>query len=1060
MPAISDKLSRVKYDQFGLEEWVKKFWVENNVYRLVKEKSMKSMKKFYFLDGPPYASAKSIHVGTAWNKVIKDVVLRYYRMLGYNVWDQPGYDTHGLPIEVKIEQKLGISTKKDIVEKVGVEKFLAECREFARENLEAMTEHFKEIGVFMDWDNPYITYRKEYIESGWWLIKRAWEQGLLYEGYRVVHWCPRCETTLADYEVSEYKILRDPSIYVKFKVKGTENTYLLVWTTTPWTLPANAFVMAHPDLDYVKVKVKGEILILAKARLEKVMQEAGVEEYEVVEEFKGNELEGVEYIHPLEDLVDAQRELRKYHKVVMAPEAVLATEGTGLVHSAPGHGEIDYEINEDRVGAPVISLVDNQGRMTSGAGKYAGMYFRKEANEEIMKDLEAKGALFHKSSLEHRYPICWRCKTPLVLKATNQWFIAVSKLKDKLLEEANKIEWVPEWAKTRFVNLIKDVHDWVVSRQRFWGIPLPVWRCESCGYVHAVGSVEELVQLGGREPEDLHRPWVDEIELKCPKCGGVMRRVPDVLDVWFDSGVAFYASLGYPKNKELYEKLRPVDFIVEGHDQIRGWFFSLLRSGVIGFGERPYRRVLVHGFALDEHGREMHKSLGNYIEFTELISKIPRDAVRLWAMQNTIWEDLRFQWKAMEQTWRALNITWNVYSFASTYMSLDKFDPLENTIDKIPEEWLEIEDKWILSRLATLKETYHEAMKSLRLHEAARALREFIVEDVSHWYIRIIRRRVWEEADTPTKKAAYAVLNKVLWEWLLLAAPFIPYTTEYIYQLMYREAIEGPVSIHLLELPQPEPSLKKPDLEEAMTTTKMIVEAAAAARNKAKLKLRQPVSRLIVSLRDTKLEEHLKVTEKIILGLANAKKLEIVGAEFFEGLKVYDVEPNYRAIGPEFRKLSKKIVQYIEENKQRIAEDIIATGSHEFTIDGEKVVLEPRHVNIKAGYPEWLSVAETPLGLVAVDTRIGKDELIEGLTRDVVRRIQAMRKEMDLPVEAKIKIWLVGDEQVMEATKQKMSYLKTETRAEEVYYEEPPSEAYTKEWDIDGYRVKIGIEKI
>ncbi|MCE4619450.1 MAG: isoleucine--tRNA ligase, partial [Desulfurococcales archaeon] len=767
MPPISDRLSRVRYDQFALEEWVKRFWAENRIYRLVKEKSRRSQRKFFFLDGPPYASAKSIHVGTAWNKVIKDVVLRYRRMKGYNVWDQPGFDTHGLPIEVKVEKMLGVRNKKEIVEKIGVDRFVEECKKFAQENIEGMTENFKEIGVFMDWDNPYVTYKNEYIESGWWLIKRAWEQGLLYQGRRVVHWCPRCETTLADYEVSEYRDLEDPSIYVKFPVKDRPGESLLIWTTTPWTLPANAFVMAHPDLEYVKVRVNGEVLILAKARLEHVMKEAGVTDYEVIEEFPGRELEGLEYEHPLEDLVPAQKILSKYHRVVLAPEAVTATEGTGLVHSAPGHGEIDFDINAERVGAPVVSLVDNQGRMTEEAGKYKGLYFRTEANQAIMKDLEEKGALFHKTTIVHRYPVCWRCKTPLVLRATDQWFINVSKLKDKLIEEADKVEWVPGWAKSRFMNLLENVRDWVISRQRFWGIPLPVWRCEKCGYTHVVGSVRELVEMGGEEPRDLHRPWVDKVTLRCPKCGGEMKRVPDVLDVWFDSGIAFYASLGYPRNKEPYESMKPVDFIVEGHDQIRGWFFSLLRSGVIGFGEKPYERVLVHGFALDEHGREMHKSLGNYIEFRELIKKIPRDAVRLWSMQNTIWEDLRFQWKAMEQAWRALNIAWNVYAFASTYMSLDKYDPTKETVEDIPGEWLRLEDKWILSRLEALKQEYYQAMETYKLQEAARRLREFIVEDVSHWYIRLIRRRVWEEADTPDKRAAYATLHRILWEWLL-----------------------------------------------------------------------------------------------------------------------------------------------------------------------------------------------------------------------------------------------------------------------------------------------------
>ena len=1061
MPPISDRLSRVRYDQFALEEWVKRFWAENRIYRLVKEKSRRSQRKFFFLDGPPYASAKSIHVGTAWNKVIKDVVLRYRRMKGYNVWDQPGFDTHGLPIEVKVEKMLGVRNKKEIVEKIGVDRFVEECKKFAQENIEGMTENFKEIGVFMDWDNPYVTYKNEYIESGWWLIKRAWEQGLLYQGRRVVHWCPRCETTLADYEVSEYRDLEDPSIYVKFPVKDRPGESLLIWTTTPWTLPANAFVMAHPDLEYVKVRVNGEVLILAKARLEHVMKEAGVTDYEVIEEFPGRELEGLEYEHPLEDLVPAQKILSKYHRVVLAPEAVTATEGTGLVHSAPGHGEIDFDINAERVGAPVVSLVDNQGRMTEEAGKYKGLYFRTEANQAIMKDLEEKGALFHKTTIVHRYPVCWRCKTPLVLRATDQWFINVSKLKDKLIEEADKVEWVPGWAKSRFMNLLENVRDWVISRQRFWGIPLPVWRCEKCGYTHVVGSVRELVEMGGEEPRDLHRPWVDKVTLRCPKCGGEMKRVPDVLDVWFDSGIAFYASLGYPRNKEPYESMKPVDFIVEGHDQIRGWFFSLLRSGVIGFGEKPYERVLVHGFALDEHGREMHKSLGNYIEFRELIKKIPRDAVRLWSMQNTIWEDLRFQWKAMEQAWRALNIAWNVYTFASTYMSLDKYDPTKETVEDIPGEWLRLEDKWILSRLEALKQEYYQAMETYKLQEAARRLREFIVEDVSHWYIRLIRRRVWEEADTPDKRAAYATLHRILWEWLLLAAPFIPHTTEYIYQLMYREALQGPPSIHLEELPPEKPQWRDESLEEAMSLAKEIIEAVAAARNKAGIKMRRPVSRIIIALRDKTHQEKIEKVKEIILSLGNAKKLEIVGPEFFEGLKVYSVEPNYKAIGPEYKELSKKIIEYIRGNQVKIARDIISTGKHTATIEGQEVTLEPRHVNIKASLPEWLPSTETTTAIVAVDTRLSKEEIIEGIARDIVRRIQAMRKQLDLPVEAKIKVWITGDPEIIQAAKQMEEYIKTETRATQIIYNEnPPSNAYSRQWKIDDKTVVIAIQKI
>ncbi len=1060
MAPVREELSREKYDQFSLEDWVKNFWERNSIYMKVKEKSMSSPRKLYFLDGPPYASAKVIHIGTAWNKVIKDSLLRYFRMMGYNVWDKPGYDTHGLPIEVKVEQMLGIKTKKEIIEKVGIDKFVMKCRDYARENLEAMTEQFKEIGVFMDWDNPYITYEDEYVESGWWLVKKAWEKGLLYKGHRVVHWCPRCETTLADYEVSEYKNLEDPSVYVKFKVKGTDNEYLLIWTTTPWTLPANAFVMAHPDLEYVKVRVDGEKLILARSRLERVMQEAGVKDYEVVEVLRGSDLEGLEYEHPLEDLVDAQRVLAPYHRVVTDPDAVSAAEGTGLVHSAPGHGEIDFEVNERKVGAPVISLVDNEGRMTEAAGKYRGLYFRTEANKAILEDLKARGAIFHLSTVTHRYPVCWRCKTPLVLRATDQWFINVRKLKERLVDEAESIEWRPVWAKIRFLNLLKEVRDWVISRQRFWGIPLPVWVCEKCGYTHVIGSVDEIESMGGRRPENLHRPWIDRVTLKCPKCGGVMRRVPDVMDVWFDSGIAFYASLGYPRRRELYERLKPVDFIVEGHDQIRGWFFSLLRSGVIGFNEKPYLKVLVHGFVLDEKGREMHKSLGNYVPFEELVQKVPRDVIRLWALSNVTWEDLRFSWKKLDFMRKTFTIMWNVFTFASTYMGIDKFDPTKYKLEDI-EQYMGIEDRWLLSRLNRLLKEYHEVMKDLRPHEAAKIVKDFPVEDLSHWYIRLIRRRVWEERETPSKIAAYTVLYHTLKTWLLMAAPFIPFTAEYLYQKFIRPAEPYlPESIHLMDMPLPDEEWINDELERNMENAKKLFEATAEARNKAGIKLRRPVRRVIIAVKDERVAESIKSMEGLLKQLLNTKSIEVVGFNFFEEQRVYDVEPNYRAIGPEFKHLTKQLVEYIESHKEQVAKDIVSKGYHETVIQGENVRIEPRHVNLKIAYPSWLTVTETDFGLVGIDTRLSEEEILEGYAREIVRRIQAMRKDLDLPVDAFIETILKGDEELIRAVERHAGYIANETRSKKIVVGEGGSGYYMKEWEIDGKRLVIWIRRV
>ncbi len=1058
MGRVSTKLSKERYDQFRIEEEIKRFWSQNKIYEKVKERSRRSSRKLYFLDGPPYASSDVIHPGTAWNKVIKDVLLRYYRMMGFWVWDKPGYDTHGLPIEVKIEKEFGIKNKKEIVESIGVDNFVNACRDFARENLKAMTEQFKEIGVFMDWEDPYITFKNEYIESGWWLLKKAEEKGLLDQELTVVHWCPRCETTLADYEVSEYKDLEDPSIYVKFPVEGKEREYLLIWTTTPWTLPANAFVMAHPDLDYVKVKVGNEVFILAKSRLEPIAKEAGIKKYEVLEEFKGEKLEGLRYRHPLEDEVDAQKILSPYHKVVLAPEAVTPYEGTGLVHSAPGHGDIDFEINRSKVGAPVISLVGNDGKMTEGAGKYRGLYFRTDANKAIIDDLKRKGFLLYETKVVHRYPVCWRCKTPLVLRATKQWVIKVTKLKEMLEREAEKIEWKPSWAKERFLNLIRNVRNWVISRQRFWGVPLPIWVCTKCGHRVVIGSVEELKKLGGKVPKDLHRPWIDEVELRCPKCGGVMKRVPDVADVWFDSGISFYASLGYPRNRDLWEKLKPVDFIVEGHDQIRGWFFSLLRSGIIGFGEAPYRKVLVHGFMLDEKGREMHKSLGNYVDFKDLISKVPRDVVRLWLLQNTVWEDLRFSWRELDEMKRDFTVMWNVFSFASMYMGIDEFDPNAISVDDVKEN-LKVEDLWILSRVNSFLAEYHRALNGLLVHDAARLVRNFIVEDVSRWYLRLIRRRVWVEENTPDKMAAYATLYYVIRRWLLASAPFIPFFSEYIYQKFFKD-VNGKESIHLEEIPEADARWINKDLEDLMNIARDIVEILNSIRMEAGIKIRRPVRRAIIIPKDEKVKSAVEKLESVIKSQTNVKTIEILGPEMLAKLKVYRVLPVHREIGPEFKRDSPIIIKFLNENQSVVAKEIIEKGFCEIEVDGKKFRIEKRHVRIEAEYPEWLRVRESKYGTLGLDLRISREEELEGIARDIVRRIQFMRKKMGLDVNDYIDVWVEADDaDIKETLNIFKEYIKSETRAVGLAAGEPPGEAFSESWDIDGKIIRIGIRR-
>ena len=1042
------------YNPHKVEDYVHKFWEENKIYYKVKEKSARSRKKYYFLDGPPYPSSSTFHIGTAWNKTIKDSMIRFFRMKGYNVWDQPGYDTHGLPIEVKIEKELGLKTKKDIL-KIGIDKFVTQCMEFAKQNVDGITRGFKDLGVFMDWENPYLTFKNDYIESGWWMIKRASEEGLLERDLLVHHWCPRCETTLADYEVSEYKELEDPSIYVKFKVKGQEKTYIVIWTTTPWTLPANAFVMAHPEIEYAEIKIKDETLILSKTRAPVILKQAGIENYTVVRTFKGIELEGIEYEHPLEEEVTAQKILRNYHRVVLAPEAVTEHEGTGLVHSAPGHGDVDFEVAKKN-NVPVISLVGDQGNLTEDAGKYSGLYFR-DANKYIIEDLKIKGAILYETRIKHKYPICWRCKTPLLLRATEQWVIRVSKLKDKLIREAEAVTWQPEWARTRFINLLKNIRDWVISRQRFWGIPLPIWVCKKCGHIEVIGSRSDIERLGSKVPENLHRPWIDNVKLTCPKCGGEMERIKDVTDVWFDSGISFYASLGYPRNKELWESLKPVDFITEGHDQIRGWFFSLLRSGVITFGSKPYNRVLVHGFTLDEHGFEMHKSLGNYVEFKEVIKRMGRDIFRWWAMMTTTWEDMKFSWNGMEKVKRDLSIVWNVYNFALTYMSLDSFDPVENTLEKY-QEHMKTEDRWIISRLNKLIRKYEAAMYDMKPHEAARAIRDFIIEDVSRWYLRLIRRRVWVEEDTVDKRTAYAVLYNILRNWLVLAAPFIPFITEKLYQELIFKSGEGYESVHLENIPSYDNKFINDEIEEAMNLAKEIIEAALAARMKAGIKVRRPVKKILLSPLDSNIATKLEPVKHIVLEMVNAKQLEVVSEGFIESQMVRSVEPNYSAIGPEFKKKSREIAAIINEKSREIADSIVNNGYYIAKLGSEEIRLEPRHVKIKAEYPSWLSVEATKIGLVAIDSRLDETEILEGLAREIVRRIQFMRKEMGLGIEDSIKVSVITDDSLLsKALNVYRDYLMREVRAIEVT--DKPIDGYKKDWDIDGIKVVIVIER-
>ncbi len=1051
-----------KYTPVNYELEIFDFWDKNNVYHKVVE-SRKNRPKFYFLDGPPYVT-NPIHVGTAWNKIIKDAFLRFYRMRGYMVWDRPGYDMHGLPIEVQVEKNLGLKTKRDIL-KLGVEKFVNECREWALKNLKIQERQFKELGVWMDWEHPYRTIENEYIEAAWLFIKRSSEKGLLEHGEKVVFWCPRCQTVLSGYEVTEeYREVKDPSIYVKFKAKEI-NANLLIWTTTPWTLPGNVAVMVHPKETYVKAKDKktGEILIVAKKRLEPIEKETGVT-LEIIDEFPGSRLEGITYEHPLRDLIPIQSDL--IHKVVLSEEYVSMEEGTGLVHSAPGHGREDFEVGM-RYKLPALSPVDDAGIFTLDAGRYSGMYV-KDADKIIIEDLKNKGALLYAGEIIHRYPHCWRCKTPLIQRLSKQWFITVSKIKDELVKLSDQPIWVPQWAlETRFKPWLRNAHDWAISRQRYWGIPLPIWKCESCEHNIVIGSLDELKNLAmsiPNEPMDLHRPWVDKVTLRCPKCGGPARRVPDVIDVWIDSGVAPWASLKYPSKKEDWEYLKPVDLVIEGQDQIRGWFYSLFTSGYITWNIPIYRKVIMHGFGLDETGRAMHKSLGNVINPDDVIPKYGRDALRLFELSNVIWEDLRFSMNGVKEAFRTLGIIWNTFYFASLYMNLDKFDPITNNIDRLG-KYLRNEDKWLLSRYQKIIKYMTESMEEGRIHDAVRTIINFLVEDVSRWYVKLIRRRVWIEPNDPDKLAAYTTLYTVLEGSLRLLAPYVPFITEKIYQSMFRNA-QSPLSVHMLDWPSPREDLINEKLERLMDIAKQIVTASSMARQTKGMKLRKPVQRVIIVSKQSEVLDIIETYENMLKTQMNTKNILLAQSEEVEKeLKTIEVKLNLSKAGPILRENVNPVIEALKNmNGWEVLDVINKNGFIELSTKKGVIKLDKEMLIFEEKVSGDFAVGQFDGGWVYVDLRIPKELEAEALAREIVRRVQTMRKQLNLPVDAFIKVHIaVPSQDETELLRKTRKYIASEVRARNLRISlRKPSKKMNlvQEWEIENDTYIIGISLI
>lgn len=1043
----------------ALENKIQRFWQEQNIYDKT-SKLRENKPRYSFLDGPPYCSGR-IHLGTAWNKTIKDAFLRYKSMSGYSLRRQAGWDTHGLPIEHKVEQLLEIKSKQEIEEKYGIDNFVEKCKEFAIKNKEDMTEQFKSMGIWMDWEDPYVTYDNSYMESCWWTLKKADERDLLVQDKRVITWCPQCETALANAEI-EYDEIQDPSIYVKFELVNQEfdvPSYVLIWTTTPWTIPANMAVSVHPEFEYSYIKVsddegKQEILLMATGLIDSLFEE---DQYEIIKTVTGESLDGLEYLHPLREEVPLQAEFS--HRIILGDHVTLE-DGTGCVHTAPGHGPEDYEVGVKN-GIEVFCPVGENGCYTEEAGKYADCGV-KDANPEITHDLYHNGALLKEGTIDHRVGLCWRCKTPIIYIATKQWFIKVTEIKDQMLEQVDAVEWVPSWAgESRFKDWVSNARDWTISRQRYWGIPIPIWTCEECDSKVVVGSKQELKELSGDDTltgDFVHRPHVDNITIPC-ECGHDMHRVPDVLDVWIDSGVAGWAALHYPQDpSENFEDWFPYDFITEGHDQTRGWFYSQLGLGVAAFGKAPYKKVLMHGFTLDDKGQKMSKSIGNVVSPEEVIEKYSADTLRFYLLDaNKPWDDLKFNWDEVQNSSKLFNILWNVYYFSTTYMSLDNFDPTAHNKEDLT---FRQEDLWIRSRVNTLIKSVSEDIESLVFNRATEKITEFVLEDLSRWYVRLIRGRTWVESDDPDKLGAYYTLYYTLKDLIRVLAPIAPHVTEEIYQNLVRGVeCDAPESVHMLDWEYDETEIDT-DLEENMTHIRDILEASAHARDVARFKLRWPVQNITVVTESDEVKSAIESLEPVLLEQANSKKVTIE-TELENAIVI--AKPNMSILGPKLRGDLGRVKKYFEQDDVDagiILDEVTQNGEYTIHFDDKDITLVEEEILFEKDVPENLVSCDFEGGSVYVDTEVTPEIYSEAMARELIRRIQDMRKDLDLNVEANIQVIVECSEEFKEAVLPHQDYISNEVRTANLEFDDISSdEGYTKEWKIEEEQLRIFIKE-
>ena len=1021
------------------EREVEKFWRDNHIF----EKSIEDRKDaptYMFYDGPPTANGKP-HIGHALTRVIKDMIPRYRTMKGYKVPRKAGWDTHGLPVEIEVEKELGINGKEQI-EKYGVAPFIEKCKESVWK-YKSMWEQFSNvIGFWADMDDPYVTYHNSYIESEWWALKQIWDKGLLYKGFKVVPYCPRCGTPLSSHEVAQgYKDVKERSAIVRFKKKD-EDVYFLAWTTTPWTLPSNVALCVNPDEEYSKVKQGDYTYILASALVETVLKD----DYTVLKNYKGKELEGIEY-EPLWGGLNVKGKAW----YVVCDSYVTLTDGTGIVHIAPAFGEDDSRIGRN-YNLPFVQLVDAQGNLTKET-KWEGV-FVKDADKLVLKDLEENGKLFDAPVFEHSYPHCWRCNTPLIYYARESWYIKMTAVKEDIIRNNNTINWIPESiGKGRFGDWLENIQDWAVSRNRYWGTPLNVWICE-CGHMHSIGSIEELKSMSKNCPEDieLHRPYIDAVTITCPECGKEMRRTPEVLDAWFDSGSMPFAQHHYPfENKEKFEAQYPADFISEAVDQTRGWFYSLLAISTLIFNRAPYKNVIVMGHVQDEDGQKMSKSKGNAVDPMDALNKFGADAIRWYFYVNSApWLPNRFHDKAVEEGQRKfLGTLWNTYAFYVLYADIDNFDPTKYSLEY---DKLSVMDKWLLSKLNTLVKTVDEYLGNYKITETARALQSF-TDDMSNWYVRRCRERFWAKGIEQDKINAYMTLYTALITLSKISAPMIPFMTEEIYQNLVRSVDKSaPESIHLTDFPKVNEEFIDKDLEVSMDEVLDIVVLGRAARNSANIKNRQPIGNMYVKAENVLSPFYVEIIEDEL----NVKAVEF--KDDVEEFVSYSFKPQLKTVGPKYGKLLGKIKEALSNlDGHKAMQELNTDGALNFDFDGEKVVLGREDLLIEtAKNDNFVTEADNKVTVV-LDIRLDDALLEEGFVRELISKIQTMRKEAGFEVVDHIVLSQSGNDRIAEIIKKNEAVIKNDTLADEIVYNNV--EGYTKDWNLNGEHTSLGVSK-